>query len=133
MDFSETDGLYGSKHLAKKWSNPSSYLNKKSVGFVTELQRIRLFVLLDLIGQTSPKFFTYSVSEIQISGIQIKGGPPEYAWDVYLRRHFYLVLKHLDLKIAANLKKWQEFFQKQKCPNSFLVLIFENLHRPCGL
>ena len=64
MDFSEIDGLYGSKHLAKEWSNSSSYLNKKSVGFVSELERIRLFVLLDLIGQTSPKFFTYSVSKI---------------------------------------------------------------------
>ena len=63
MDFSDTDGLYGSKHLAKKWSNSSSIpANKKNDGNETELDRILLFVLLDLIGQASPEFRSYAVS-----------------------------------------------------------------------
>ncbi len=50
IDFNDQDGLYGSKHLAEKWDASE------------ELRRIRLFVLLDLIGEKSPNFFTYSVT-----------------------------------------------------------------------
>lgn len=50
VDFTETDGLYGSKHLAEKWAKSSM------------LEQIRLFILLDLVGATAPNFNTYSVT-----------------------------------------------------------------------
>ena len=68
VDFSENDGLYGSKHLAKKWSNSSS--NEKNDEAETELDRILLFVLLDLIGQAAPEFRSFAVSKILANHFQ---------------------------------------------------------------
>lgn len=58
VQWTSTDSLYGSRHLAAKWSRqlaPSSCSPKK-----TELSRIELFVLLDLIGTTDTTFVMYS-------------------------------------------------------------------------
>lgn len=51
--FDGNDGLYGSTHLAAKWDNSTFS------GNFSELDRICLFVLLDLIGAASPKFYSY--------------------------------------------------------------------------
>ena len=58
IDFDEVDGLYGSKHLANLWAGEhvSSSPNHKS-----EMDRIEVFVLLDLIGEAAPKFSSFSV------------------------------------------------------------------------
>ena len=71
VDFSESDGLYGSKHLAKKWSNSTSV--ERNDGAETELDRILLFVLLDLIGQAAPEFRSFAVSKTLASYFQDKG------------------------------------------------------------
>jgi len=62
--WTDTDSLYGSRHLASLW-NSTSYTVKPNLGFCqrksrTELDRIDSFVLLDLIGAKSPKFWHYS-------------------------------------------------------------------------
>ena len=50
--WSSTDSLYGSRHLATKWSRtPYSY--KGVTG--NELDRIDVFMLLDLLGAANPK------------------------------------------------------------------------------
>ena len=50
--WSDTDSLYGSRHLATKWSRtPYSY--KGVTG--NELDRIDVFMLLDLLGAANPK------------------------------------------------------------------------------
>ena len=61
IDFSDDDGLYGSKHLAKAWSSTTTINSKSYFNFRTELDRIHLFVLLDLLGSASPKFKSFSV------------------------------------------------------------------------
>ena len=61
IDFSDDDGLYGSKHLAKAWSSATTINSKSYFNFRTELDRIHLFVLLDLLGSASPKFKSFSV------------------------------------------------------------------------
>ena len=58
IDFNSSDGLYGSKHLAQKWTNQSA----QDFGYESEIERIRLFILLDLIGAPSPNFKSYAVS-----------------------------------------------------------------------
>jgi glutaminyl-peptide cyclotransferase len=58
--FSNTDGLYGSKHLAELWDN-TTYITDED-GMTTQLNRIKLFVLLDLIGAPAPTFRSTSVS-----------------------------------------------------------------------
>jgi len=50
--WSETDSLYGSRHLAEKWSKQLVPNTNQ-----TRLQQIELFVLLDLIGEETPEFF----------------------------------------------------------------------------
>ena len=50
--WSSTDSLYGSRHLATKWSRtPYSY--KGVTG--NQLDRIDVFMLLDLLGAANPK------------------------------------------------------------------------------
>jgi glutaminyl-peptide cyclotransferase len=50
--WSSTDSLYGSRHLASKWSRtPYSY--KGVTG--NQLDRIDVFMLLDLLGAANPK------------------------------------------------------------------------------
>jgi len=65
--WTDTDSLYGSRHLASLW-NSTSYTVKPNLGFCqrkdrTELDRIDSFVLLDLIGAKNPKFWHFSELE----------------------------------------------------------------------
>nr|CAH8824583.1 unnamed protein product [Trichobilharzia regenti] len=48
-EWTDTDSLYGSRHLAAKWSEKSSSSGE------TELSKIDLFVLLDLLGAANPQ------------------------------------------------------------------------------
>ncbi len=61
--FSQTDGLYGSRHLADLWFN-TTYSPPAGSGLEmeNELDRIDLFILLDLLGTTKMKIPSTSVS-----------------------------------------------------------------------
>lgn len=48
-DWTETDSLYGARHLATEWAKEQA--GKKSI-----LSRIHTFTLLDLIGASQPSF-----------------------------------------------------------------------------
>ncbi|XP_004525175.1 glutaminyl-peptide cyclotransferase [Ceratitis capitata] len=70
-DWSDTDSIYGSRHLATKLSNTRS-----STGSGSSIDRIEVLVLLDLIGAANPKFYSFfpnthglhhSLSEIELS------------------------------------------------------------------
>lgn len=63
IDWSSTDSLYGSRHLAAKWSKqpaPQQCQKTSTSRRRTELDRIELFVLLDLIGTSDTTFVQYS-------------------------------------------------------------------------
>uniref|UniRef100_A0A1L8DPD7 Glutaminyl-peptide cyclotransferase n=2 Tax=Nyssomyia neivai TaxID=330878 RepID=A0A1L8DPD7_9DIPT len=47
VQWSDTDSIYGARHLAKVWEENGM------------LQKIELFVLLDLLGAPDPSFFSY--------------------------------------------------------------------------
>lgn len=47
VNWSATDSIYGARHLAQRWENENF------------LQRIKLFVLLDLLGTPDPNFYSY--------------------------------------------------------------------------
>ncbi|KAJ3274028.1 hypothetical protein HK104_004191, partial [Borealophlyctis nickersoniae] len=55
-EWSSTDSLYGARHLAEKWANTYATDGGRgagpwaSDGYMTELSRIDVFVLLDLLG-----------------------------------------------------------------------------------
>ncbi|RWS24760.1 glutaminyl-peptide cyclotransferase-like isoform X1 [Leptotrombidium deliense] len=56
-----TDSLYGSQHLAKKWENTileKSETKRCPMQHNTMIDRIELFVLLDLIGAPNPSFLS---------------------------------------------------------------------------
>lgn len=60
VEWGPSDSLYGSRHLAEKWSKqtvPSQCANKN---LRNELARIELFVLLDLIGSADTTFVMYN-------------------------------------------------------------------------
>lgn len=58
--WSSTDSLYGSRHLADKLNKtPIVDPECKSGDMISELDRIELLVLLDLLGAASPKFFSF--------------------------------------------------------------------------
>ncbi|CAH8492505.1 unnamed protein product [Schistosoma rodhaini] len=52
--WTDTDSLYGSRHLAKKWSSTTSKSSNE-----TELNKIDLLVLLDLLGAKQPHIPKY--------------------------------------------------------------------------
>lgn len=67
VQWTRTDSLYGSRHLAAKWAKQAAprecggAVNSGSqVKRRTELDRIELFVLLDLIGTSDTTFVQYS-------------------------------------------------------------------------
>uniref|UniRef100_A0A6G1SJD8 glutaminyl-peptide cyclotransferase n=1 Tax=Aceria tosichella TaxID=561515 RepID=A0A6G1SJD8_9ACAR len=55
-----TDSLYGSRHLAAKWSKQRPPAECNFGRGKTELDRIELFVLLDLIGTKDTTFVSYN-------------------------------------------------------------------------
>uniref|UniRef100_A0A034W9D5 Glutaminyl-peptide cyclotransferase n=1 Tax=Bactrocera dorsalis TaxID=27457 RepID=A0A034W9D5_BACDO len=70
-DWSDTDSIYGSRHLAAKLSN-----TRTSGGLGRSIDRIEVLVLLDLIGAANPKFYSFypntyglhhSLSEIELA------------------------------------------------------------------
>jgi len=54
-DWTNTDSIYGARHLADKWENET--LNESTT--TTKLQSIDVFVLLDLLGAKDPSFINY--------------------------------------------------------------------------
>lgn len=58
-DWTRTDSLYGSRHLAAKLQSQKYHKSSGvdcSSSIRNELDRIELFVLLDLIGEVNPQF-----------------------------------------------------------------------------
>eukprot|EP01102_Stenamoeba_stenopodia_P020784 TRINITY_DN8232_c0_g1_i1.p1 TRINITY_DN8232_c0_g1~~TRINITY_DN8232_c0_g1_i1.p1 ORF type:complete len:345 (-),score=85.47 TRINITY_DN8232_c0_g1_i1:113-1147(-) len=54
-DWTSTDSLYGSRHLAESWAaTPSNSDHKK-----TKIEEIELLVLLDLMGASNPSFYDF--------------------------------------------------------------------------
>lgn len=56
--WSATDSLYGSRHLATKWTT-APYVSKNLAKSMREIDRVQLLVLLDLIGSENPKFYNF--------------------------------------------------------------------------
>uniref|UniRef100_A0A915Q7U1 Glutaminyl-peptide cyclotransferase n=1 Tax=Setaria digitata TaxID=48799 RepID=A0A915Q7U1_9BILA len=60
IEWSETDSLYGSRHLASKWNQEySSNISQSSFEIKKEIDRIELFILLDLLGAPNPLFYNF--------------------------------------------------------------------------
>lgn len=64
VEWTETDSLYGSRHLAAKWADER--VSQETLdGCVAEhpvtnqLDRMEVMTLLDLLGATDPKFYSY--------------------------------------------------------------------------
>ena len=56
--WTSTDSLYGSRHLANKWSN--EYLNVSySTDQIKKINNIQFMLLLDLLGSKNPQIFDY--------------------------------------------------------------------------
>uniref|UniRef100_A0A182J3R5 Glutaminyl-peptide cyclotransferase n=1 Tax=Anopheles atroparvus TaxID=41427 RepID=A0A182J3R5_ANOAO len=56
--WSATDSLYGSRHLATKWTT-APYVSRALGKSMREIDRVQLLVLLDLIGSENPKFYNF--------------------------------------------------------------------------
>ncbi|XP_053207689.1 glutaminyl-peptide cyclotransferase-like [Panonychus citri] len=62
--WTDTDSLYGSRHLAAKWNKlrfPKNQADRQRCpgDFASELDRIDVMVLLDLLGSANPTFYSY--------------------------------------------------------------------------
>lgn len=53
-----TDSIYGARHLAEKYSK-QHLIVKSTNEEITDLHRIDLFILLDLLGAPDPRFYSY--------------------------------------------------------------------------
>lgn len=60
VQWSSTDSLYGSRHLAAKWSKQPAPAECRLGPGKSELSRIELFILLDLIGASDTSFVMYN-------------------------------------------------------------------------
>ena len=58
-EWTSTDSIYGARHLAQKWSGLTYTHNRISGNF---LDRIDVFVLLDLLGAQNPTIFSMNPS-----------------------------------------------------------------------
>jgi len=62
--WTNTDSLYGSRHLATQWASTQyQYQGEEGIcqeGSATELDRVDMFLLLDLLGAPSPSFRRYT-------------------------------------------------------------------------
>ncbi|CEF61205.1 Peptidase M28 domain-containing protein [Strongyloides ratti] len=61
VDWTETDSIYGSRHLAKKWGD--EYFTDEtcnSIGLIKTIDRIDYFVLLDLLGAPNTRLVPYA-------------------------------------------------------------------------
>lgn len=58
LSWSATDSIYGAKHLARKYSENRS-VAKSTNEVITDLDRIDVFILLDLLGTPEPAFYSY--------------------------------------------------------------------------
>ncbi|KHN81540.1 Glutaminyl-peptide cyclotransferase-like protein [Toxocara canis] len=55
-EWTHSDSLYGARHLAKLWTDKwYSYSEGSSFGINNEIDRIDVFVLLDLLGAPNPR------------------------------------------------------------------------------
>ncbi|CAL8072212.1 unnamed protein product [Calicophoron daubneyi] len=61
-EWTSTDSLYGSRHLAAKWDQPDANGSR-------ELSRIKLMILLDLIGASESRIPYYEYRSSQFYGI----------------------------------------------------------------
>ena len=62
--WNEDDSLYGSRHLALKWNRqrfPRTHEDKNRCpgDYASELDRIDVLVLLDLLGTANPTFYNF--------------------------------------------------------------------------
>uniref|UniRef100_A0AAF5CV71 Glutaminyl-peptide cyclotransferase n=2 Tax=Strongyloides stercoralis TaxID=6248 RepID=A0AAF5CV71_STRER len=61
VDWTNTDSIYGARHLAKKWGD--EYFTDEacnSIGLIKTIDRIDYFVLLDLLGAPNTRLFPYA-------------------------------------------------------------------------
>nr|CAD7429433.1 unnamed protein product [Timema monikensis] len=56
-EWSDTDSLYGARHLAQLWGNEP--YSRGTQDRTTQLDRIDVLVLLDLLGAPDPSFFSF--------------------------------------------------------------------------
>jgi glutaminyl-peptide cyclotransferase len=66
-EWSSTDSIYGARNLAQKWSG-LTYTHKGVSG--NFLERIDMFVLLDLLGAKDPNIFSLNPST-QVLSVKI--------------------------------------------------------------
>jgi glutaminyl-peptide cyclotransferase len=64
VEWSPSDSLYGSRHLADKWNRTpfpvtSEEKHQCQGDYVSELDRIDVLVLLDLLGTSNPNFYSF--------------------------------------------------------------------------
>lgn len=61
VEWTDSDSLYGSRHLAAKWAKQSVNRNEcKSPQITNELKRIDMLMVLDLIGSNDTSFVMYN-------------------------------------------------------------------------
>lgn len=60
VEWTPKDSLYGSRHLAERWAKQAPPKQCANKNLKNELERIELFVLLDLIGSTDTSFVMYN-------------------------------------------------------------------------
>lgn len=58
LEWGPNDSIYGAKHLADKYSK-NRLLAKSTNEEITDLHRIDVFVLLDLLGAPDARFYSY--------------------------------------------------------------------------
>lgn len=64
VNWNEHDSIYGSRHLANLWNRQKLNFEEKSKcsylsEFESQLDRIQVLILLDLIGSKNPQFYSY--------------------------------------------------------------------------
>lgn len=77
--WTDDDSLYGSRHLANKWNQkrfPHTLEDRERCpgDYVSELDRIDVLVLLDLLGAANPHFYSFFYDTNPLYSKLVKAG-----------------------------------------------------------
>ncbi|ORX85267.1 hypothetical protein BCR32DRAFT_325538 [Anaeromyces robustus] len=111
QDWTNTDSIYGAKHLANKWE----YETLNSSTTITKLQSIDVFVLLDLLGAAKPTFTNYyKSSEKYFNSLA----------------EVETILNKQNMLSTSSVSKYNSYFMKSEGLVSTTKLFIDDDHKP---
>lgn len=124
VEWNQQDSIYGSRHLASKWSSQKVSGGSCAGQHVNnELERIQVFVLLDLIGESSTQFCSHFSATRNLFDDLVKTGILNlgFYYMEFTFKNIFLESKLNRLKLMETKRISGTNYFRKWCLNSFRV------------